>query len=167
MDHNNLISSEEYLNQKIIIEQYKILVESINQLNTTRESSNYFWVTANSIIVTALSYSNTLSDITSINRNTFVGSLFLIGYILCIIWTSYLNTLRKSLEMRYEKILEIEKNFTFKIFQHIYGQVNKKEGKKSLTFKELLIPIIFICIYTLLALDFFFNWNLFKLLDLG
>lgn len=68
--------------------------------------------------------------------------------------------------MRYEKILEIENNFTLKIFQHIYGQVNKKEGKKSLSFKELLVPVIFLGVYTLLAIDFFFNWNFFKLVGL-
>ena len=162
---HNVKNLEMCFNDNVIIVQYKILVESINQLNTTRETSNYFWITANSIIVSALSYTNTLSDLTSIHKNIFVGSLFIIGYMLCIIWASYLNTIRKSLEMRYEKILEIESNFTIKIFHDIYGQVNKKEGKKSLSFKELLVPLIFLGVYTLLALDFLFNWNFFKLLD--
>ncbi len=153
----NLVSSTKIdLNQALTV-QYLMIVESINQINTARETSNYFWITANSIIVTALSYTNTLSDLTSINRNTLVGSLFFIGYLLCLIWASYLNTIRIKVKLHYEKLRLIENYFPIKLFQEIYAHLGKEEGRHSVYVKELLVPLIFISAYTLLGINFFYK----------
>ncbi|MBW8308305.1 MAG: hypothetical protein K0M45_01470 [Candidatus Paracaedibacteraceae bacterium] len=43
-----------------LFEQYRIIYESINQLNMMRETSNPFWLTANGLTISSVSYLNTL-----------------------------------------------------------------------------------------------------------
>lgn len=148
--------------KQIAFEQYKIIVESINQLHNARETSNNFWTAANGLVISAISYGKTISELTSIHNGTLVGSLLLIGGSFCLCWISYLNTIRKSLNIRYEILIETENYFPLKVFQKAYGQVNRKEGNKSLSFKELLVPFIILSAYTFFILDFFFGFNIYS-----
>jgi len=42
--------------KKIALEQYKVIADSINSTNAVRESSNNFWITVNSLLVSVVAY---------------------------------------------------------------------------------------------------------------
>lgn|SRR3989338_3296506 len=152
--------------KNIALEQYKILAESVNQLHNTRETSNSFWTAANGLAISAISYANTLSSLTSASKSTLVTSWLLVGLLFCVCWISYLNTIRKSLNLSYEILIETESYFPLRLFQRAYGRSNKQGGNKSLSFKELLVPCIFLGVYVVLILDILFSWNIFRVLSL-
>ncbi len=129
-------------------EQYKKIIDSIHDLNSTRETSNPFWLTANGITISGISYVNAIGDATSVDKSSVLISLFLIGYLFCLVWINYLNNIRHNLNIRYEILLEIERYLPVKFIQRVYGELNKKEGKWTLTFSELLVPCIFLVAYT-------------------
>lgn len=134
-------------------EQYKMIVDSINLLNNTREYSNPFWITVNGLTISGISYANTLADVTAANKTSLIASLVVLGYLFCLAWVNYLNTLRKSLQIRFEILRELENYYPVKVFQRAYQDLDQKEGKLSLTFNELLVPCIFLGAYT-----FFLMW---------
>ena len=147
-DLNTLTVIQNPQDEERCFEQYKLIIDSVNQLNMSRELSNPFWATVNGVTLTGISFVNDLSEMTRLSKPLLTSFLLSAGYLFCLSWIGYLNTLRKSLETRYEILLEIEKYFPVKFFQKVYGKIHKKEGTLSLSFKELLVPCIFIIAYT-------------------
>mgnify|MGYP001118529857 CR=1 FL=1 len=138
-------------------EQYRMIHDSIHQLNMMRETSNPFWLTANGLTISGISYLNTLGEVTEVNKTTLLFSLVLIGYLFCLVWLNYLNNIRHSLKTRYDILLEVEHYLPIKFAQRVYGTLNKKEGKWTLTFSELLVPCIFIVTYSFFLLRLIFK----------
>ncbi|WP_010297795.1 RipA family octameric membrane protein [Candidatus Odyssella thessalonicensis] len=137
--------------------QYKVIIDSISQLNTIRELSNPFWLTANGITISGISYVNTVEEVAAVNKVALLISLFLVGYLFCLAWITFLNNIRRSLAIRYELLLEVEKYLPVKFIQRVYGDLNKREGKWTLTVSELSVPSIFLVAYTLLLSQLIFK----------
>lgn len=135
-------------NEAHFFDQYRLISESVNQLNMARETSNSFWAAVNGVTITGVSFINALSKITNFSKLFLISFLLTIGYLFCLSWISYLDTIRKSLVIRYEILLEIEKYLPVKFFERTYGEINKKRGILSLSSKEMLVPSIFIAAYT-------------------
>lgn len=137
-------------------EQYKIILDSINQLSIMRESSSNLWITANGIVITAISYIRTFSEITNVNKFSLLVSLLLVGYLFSLTWVKYLNNIRRSINTRYEILLEIENTLPIKFAERVYANLHKREGKWSLTFTEILVPCIFLLVYSIFLLQLLF-----------
>ncbi|AIK97311.1 RipA family octameric membrane protein [Candidatus Odyssella acanthamoebae] len=149
LNMNTITNQEE---KEKSFEQYKMINESIHQINMMRETSNPFWLTANGLTISGISYLNTIGEVTEMNKETLLISLILVGYLFCVVWLNYLNSIRLSLKTRYDILLEIEHYLPIKFAQRVYGNLNKKEGKWTLTFSELLVPCIFIMSYSFFLL---------------
>jgi hypothetical protein len=135
-------------NEEHFFDQYKLIIESVHQLSMARETSNSFWATVNGVTITGVSFVNILAETTKFSKLFLVSFLLATGYLFCLSWISYLNTMRKNLYIRYEILLEMEKNLPVKFFGRVYEEINKKEGISSLSAKEILVPAIFIMAYT-------------------
>lgn len=140
------IKTEE--DKKLAFEQYKEIINTINQLNTVRELSNPFWSTINGVTITSVSFIKTLSEITFLSKPFLAVFLLTAGYLFCACWISYLITINKNIELRYEVLLELEKLFPVKYIHHVYALLHKRGKWLSLSFKELLVPCIFISAYS-------------------
>jgi hypothetical protein len=140
-----------------LFEQYKIINDSIHQLNIMRETSNPFWLTANGLTISGISYINTIGEVTNVNKESLLISLILVGYLFCLVWLNYLNNIRHSLRVRYNILLEAENYLPIKFAQRVYGDLNKKEGKWTSTFSELLVPCIFIMAYSFFLIQIIFK----------
>ena len=136
-------------NEEHFFDQYKLIIESVHQLSMARETSNSFWATVNGITITGVSFVNILAETTKFSKLFLVSFLLVTGYLFCLSWIGYLNTIRKNLYIRYEILLEMEKQLPIKFFGRVYEEINKKEGTSSLSAKEILVPTIFIMAYTL------------------
>lgn len=53
--------------------------------------------------------------------------------------------------------MEIEHYLPIKFIQRVYGTLNKKKGKWTLTFSESLVPCIFIIAYSFFLIKFIFR----------
>lgn len=140
----------------IAVEQYKILVESLNKLHETRESSNNFWVGANGLGVSALAYLRDAQHIEQDHRSFLLVTILVIGILFCLSWFSYLRTIKKSVETRSEVLIKLEKNFPFPIFSTVFSLSKEKAGKAASTVKEMLVPLLFLAGYLFFAILLFF-----------
>jgi len=58
-------------NQDKIMDQYKVLIESVNKSNELRESANNFWVTVHSLGISSIAYIRDASNVES-NQKPFI-----------------------------------------------------------------------------------------------
>jgi len=142
--------------QNIILEQYKMLVESINKINDTRESSNGFWIATNGVGVSILAYIRDAHNISQKQISILLITLIILGIVFSLSWISYLFSIKKSLEVRCDILVKLENTLPVPIFSKIFSLSNEKTSKAELTVKEMFVPSLFLVSYILFAILFFF-----------
>lgn len=142
--------------RKIGFEQYKILVESINKLNETRESSNNFWIGVNGIGVSAIAYLRDTQNIAHYHKHFLLWTLIVIGIFLCFSWISYLTTIKNSLATRGLVLMELEKGFPVPLFSKVFALSHEKASNTPLTQREMLVPYLFLLGYIFFGVLLFF-----------
>jgi hypothetical protein len=155
-NENSPPSPNDETTPNMVFEQYKMLVESINRINDTREVSNNFWVATNGFGVSALAYMRDAQNIHQHHKSFLLTALIIMGTLFCVSWLSYLGTIKKSVEIRSELLVKLEKNFPLPIFSEIFSRSAEKAGKAALTVKEMLIPSVFLMGYLFFAVLLFF-----------
>ncbi|MBS0185844.1 MAG: hypothetical protein JSS34_05830 [Proteobacteria bacterium] len=153
-DKLNLSKSEDL---KLGFEQYKLVSEAQNKSNEIRETSNNFWVTLNTLSLSAIAYVRDSGNLSSTNKAFIIWTLIIIGVTCCFSWLQYLSTLKKTIEIRNRYLIQYEKYFPFPIFTSILKETHKEKGGHSLTFSEMLIPGVFLLGYVFFILLFFFH----------
>jgi hypothetical protein len=81
-------------------EQYKVLLESINQRNQLRESANSFWTTIVGLSFSATAYIREVKSLYLDHKSTILWTLILFGVVACLSWIFYLIDIRKSIDLR-------------------------------------------------------------------
>ncbi len=155
-EFSNLTDIKNEEDRKLAFEQYKEILNTINHLNMVREMSNPFWSTINGVTITSVSFVKVLSEITFLSKPFLAIFLLSAGYLFCISWISYLITVNKNIELRYEILLELEKHFPVKYLHHAYALFHRKSKWLSLSFKEILVPCIFIGAYSCFLISLIF-----------
>ena len=151
-----LMSPKNASENHILLEQYKMLVESINKINDTRESSNSFWIGANGAGLSALAYLRDAQNIYQHHKSFLLMTLIAMGVLFCLSWLSYLATIKKSVEIRGELLVHLEKNLPLQIFSKIFALSEKKADTSALTAKEMFVPGLFLSGYLFSAILLFF-----------
>jgi hypothetical protein len=140
----------------VAFEQYKMLVESLNKINEIRVLSNTFWVTTNSLIISAIAYLIGAKELSQQHKPTLVWTLLGLGFLLAVLWFRSLTFVKKSVDLRNLFLLEFEKHLPAKIFTASLQGTERLKNKTSLTLNEALVPFLFIVGY------FFFSVLLFS-----
>ena len=138
---------EKERDKDIAFEQYKLFADSIGNLSNVRESSNSFWISANTL---GLSWIGHL-----INSDTLGGSmkpvvltiLLAVGMALCLTWFFSLQTIKKNIKLKNNILIEMESYFETKIFSKYLHDSGQQQDKNSLTVKEMLAPLSFLVAY--------------------
>jgi len=142
--------------RKMAFEQYKILVESINKLHETRESSSNFWVGANGLGASALAYLRDTHTLAQSHKHFLLWTLIILGIFLCLSWLSYLKTIKTSLAVRGNILATLEKRFPIPVFSQIFSLSSEKPSKGTLTRREMIVPYLFLAGYLFFAALLFF-----------
>lgn len=133
--------------KKMVFEQYKMLIESINKLHETREYSNNFWIAVHGIVSSAILYMRDTHNIAHQHKLFVILALITMGILLCFSWLRYLITIKKSLSTRGWFLVELEKNFKIPLFSGVFSLPQDQPDKASLTRQEMLVPCIFLAGY--------------------
>ncbi|MEB3701958.1 hypothetical protein Bealeia1_01030 [Candidatus Bealeia paramacronuclearis] len=156
-------SLKDYLSQQsphtteersIILEQYKILVESINHSNSVREQSHGFWMTINTAIIAGVSYIKESHTLPLEHKTSLLWTLIGLGTIFCYFWIIFLLSIKKSINKRNEMLLGMEAYLPIKIFNYIFEPSHDNKGG-SLTLKELTVPVFFLLGYVFLGISLY------------
>lgn len=132
--------------KKIALEQYKVIADSINSTNAVRESANNFWITVNSLLVSAVAYLRGIEGLRE-QQEILIWSALILGVGLCISWLSSLISVKSYNNVRDGMLIEIEKNLPVKIFTASYGATLSDKNKRSLTTREIFVPCMFLIGY--------------------
>jgi ABC-type protease/lipase transport system fused ATPase/permease subunit len=133
-----------------------MLVESLSKLNETRENSNNFWMGANAVGISALSYLRDSQNISQSHKSFLFLTIVILGIFFCLTWLNYLWTIRESLETRNKLLVGLEKNFSIPLFSNIYLLSHKQSVRASLTLKEMTVPFLFLTSYGFFIFILFF-----------
>jgi hypothetical protein len=142
---------KEHENKEMAFEQYKLLLESINKASEVREASNNFWIAVNTLGMSAIAYIRDSQNLIKPHKPIVLWVLISLGVSLCLAWLSYLQTIKKNVDIRNSILLAIESYLPLKIFTQILKLSGRKEGKSSLTFKEMIVPSLFLLGYIAFA----------------
>jgi hypothetical protein len=137
----------------LALEQYKLLVESINKSNDVRELSNNYWITVNALGVSAAAYIKDVQSLAHSHKPLLLWFIISLGIALCLSWLNFLITIKNNIETRNTLLIEIERYFPFKVFTKSIAISGRQQGKGSLTIKEMVLPCLFLISY--LALGYF------------
>jgi hypothetical protein len=148
----NYIHIQNEEERKLAFEQYKVVVESLNNTNTVRESSNNFWTTLNSLLISSIAYLRGLEGVSQEPPTFLIWSVLILGCFLSGSWIRSLLSIKASIDVRYNLLIEIEKYLPVKVFTVSLGVLQRLEDKRSLTLKEMLVPCLFLLGYMILAI---------------
>ncbi len=147
-------------NKNIIIEQYKLILSSLDKLNDIRELANNFWITINIAGLSAIAYLKDQAHLSNANKSYIILTLICIGILVCIGWIRNLHVIKQGINIRNELLIAIEKQFTLKIFTTIIDSVHQNGVKPSITLSQMIVPLIFLFAYLIFACLSIFNKNL-------
>lgn len=138
--------------KQISFEQYKLLLDSINTLNSLREQSNNFWIVVNSMTISAVAFVKEALTLKSDYKVVIVATILSVGFLLCFTWLSYLVAIKEEIFLRQEILMTLEKQFPNQIFSSIIKKIKRRAvAGESLTYNEMFVPGIFLLGYLLFA----------------
>jgi len=144
---NNYLSIKNDEDRKIIFEQYKIITESLNKINDLRETANNFWTGLNAAIIGMIAYIRDAETFCNTQKPMLIFVVIFFGFIMSCSWLSYLSTIKKSVDIRNDILIEIEEILPLKFFKLTIDKMGRKEGYSSLSLKEMLVPLLFLTGY--------------------
>lgn len=142
MKQNIALINKDKIDKTILFEQYRIICESADHITEKRQNMNNFYLTINSFILTVAGYFSTNNFH---NLIPFFASG--IGGIICVIWSTNIDSFKKLNSAKFKVIHELE--------NHLPAQIFKKEEEylykyHKLTSIEKKIPYVFLIFYIIL-----------------
>ena len=142
--------------KKIVFEQYKLLIDSLNNSNTVRETANPYWVTVTGLGLGGISYVKEVTTLPLEHKTIILWTLIGIGIVLCLAWINYLRTMKYTIDIRNRLIEELENYFPAKVFTQVFRLTGGAASQHSLTMREMLIPILFLMGYIAFGVSLYF-----------
>lgn len=145
-DEKELFNSIESYNnyEDHLFEQYKIIVNSSQQITDYRQKANVFFITVHAAIFGLLG--------TLLKSEIVLWFLALpsVGILLCILWRAILKSYKELNSGKFKVIHEIEKKLPLRLFDYEWEVLGR--GKNShiytpTTTKELYITWLFMAIH--------------------
>ncbi|OJX09533.1 MAG: hypothetical protein BGO77_05090 [Caedibacter sp. 37-49] len=137
--------------KNIMLEQYKLILSSLDKLNDIRELANNFWITINIAGVSAIAYLKDQAHLSNANKSYIIYTLICIGILVCIGWIRNLYVIKQGINVRNELLISIEKQFSSKMFTTIIDSVHQNGVKPSITLSQMIVPLIFLFAYLTFA----------------
>ncbi len=154
-DSNDIENKNKELYYKLLIEQYKIMIDTSEKLMDRRQNVSNLYTTICAALVALIGSSIALDS--SKGTATIFLCIGLIIIILSITWIIQLNAFGNNNAGKYEVINTIEAKLPANMFdsEYIY---NKKNGIKSYSKRETLLPFcfIFLAVCFIIASFYFF-----------
>jgi len=136
-------------NQKVLFEEYKLLLQTSEALVVRRQTMNTFFLTANGVLVTMLGLI-TGAKIESNYSYIYPCTLAIVGSLLCLSWKNLVVSYGQLNKGKFAVLSKLEKHLPVSIFDAEWvalGTSKDKKKYKSFTQSEKKIPILFLGVY--------------------
>lgn len=139
--------------KKILFEEYKLLLQTSENLIARRQIMNTFFLTANGVLFSMLG----LITSALIKKDLFMyqATVLTVGALLCISWKSLIMSYGQLNTGKFAVLNKLERYLPVSIFSAEWvalGEGKNKKIYKSFTKSEKIIPILFLSIYILLLI---------------
>ena len=126
-------------NVQLLLEQYKLLVESADRITEKRQNTNNFYLAVNSFIFALASY----LVVTQWTRMPVLISVM--GLLVSLVWLKNIKSYKNLNAAKFKVIHELEERLPTRIYQK--EDQNLRNGYYQLTSIEKWVPIIFAILY--------------------
>ena len=149
-------SEKEYGNdyKSHYLEQYKIYLESIENISDRRQSANKFFLTINTIIISLIGLS--YQEGALINAPSFLIFTIFTGTLFCIIFWFLIRSYKQLNAGKFKVLHRIESKLPLATYEYEWDVLEEGKDKKvyyPFSHIELLIPWLFGIIYLVLFLN--------------
>lgn len=160
-----ILKAADFDNKDVIMEQYKMFVQTSEDLVSRKQAVNTFYVTLNSILLGGIvSVFCALPDfLTGHSYLIYLLTVFLsaIGVTVCLSWITLLYSYSDLNSSKMAIISCIEEHLALKLFDTEWAILTRTIGNKkykSFTVKEVAIAWIFFTLYIILAVASVLAW---------
>lgn len=150
-EFRKLISADAFASQEsvsLLFEQYKLYVESAEQVSQRRATANSFYISVNTILLTTATL---LQD-----KFGYLVLLVLVsGVAVSLFWLFSIHSYRQLNSGKYLIIQEIEQRLPLNLYAYEWGIL--KQGKLfrkywQLSYVEMVVPLVFVGLYLTLSI---------------
>ena len=144
----------------IILEQYKIFVETSEKLVSRRQTVNTFFFSINTLSMSALGLAIGLMGKNAIKIELVTVGIIVVsvaGCFICHAWRTLIHSYNQLNTGKFKIIHLIEKHLPMALFAaewHALDEGENPEIYKASTNSEKIVPIIFMLLYGILGLGF-------------
>lgn len=144
-------------NIQIILEIYKVYVDSMEKVAARRQVSNNFFLAINSSIFLGSAFGTSTYEL---NILSYL-SISVVGILLCLLWIKVNKNFNSLNTVKFKVIHKLEAKLPFGPFQDEWLEL--KEGKDQIDYKpfsliEFKVAQLFILLYTVHFLINLFNY---------
>ncbi|MBQ8173950.1 MAG: hypothetical protein IJ009_00945 [Clostridia bacterium] len=154
-----ILKAADFSNKDVIMEQYKMFVQTSEALVSRKQAVNSFYVTLNSILLGAIV--SVVGGLVASDKVATSGILTagiaiflsLVGGVICCSWITLLRSYGDLNASKMAIIGCIEEHLALKLFDTEWAILSRKIGSrkyKSFTVKEMAVAKIFFVLYALL-----------------
>jgi hypothetical protein len=137
---------------KVLIEQYKLYVEMMDKVSERRHQANSFFLTVNTILITALTGFISLTR-QSVTQYGWIIVAAIVGVVFCLTWRRLIHSYGQLNSGKFKIIHLLETRLPARLFDAEWDALNRGDGTvyKPFTRTEIRVPLAFAMLYGLLA----------------
>ena len=136
--------------KKHLLEQYKLYVEMADRISSRRSNANTFFLSVNTLLVTAIGVLSKLESGFETLNLWWVLTTSFAGILFCWTWLSIINSYRQLNTGKFKVINTIEQKLPLAMYKAEWSYLKPERGisrYKQLTVVEILVPKIFGGVY--------------------
>jgi hypothetical protein len=137
---------------KLLLEQYKVFVESANKVSDRRSTAHTFLLTANTTLITLYGFVLGKDVALSTAKTPWAWLVPLTGFLLTCAWFLLIRSYRTLNGAKFRVIHELEKRLPARLFDLEWEFLKRGESLTHvpLTHIEEYVPAAFACLYAVL-----------------
>lgn len=138
---------------ELLFEQYKLYVELMDKVSERRHQANSFFLTVNTILVTALTSFVALTQQPHLRYGWVIGAV-IAGIIFCLTWCRLIQSYKQLNTGKFEIIHLLETRLPARLFYAEWEVLKRGDGTvyKPFSHEEKRVPIIFLLLYAVLGI---------------
>lgn len=141
--------------KKHLLEQYKLYVEMADRISSRRSKANTFFLSVNTLLVTAIGVLSKLESGFETLNLWWVLTTSFAGILFCWTWLSIINSYRQLNTGKFKVINTIERKLPLAMYKAEWSHLKPERGVskyKQLTVVEIVVPKIFGGVYLVLMI---------------
>jgi hypothetical protein len=134
---------------KVLLEQYKLFVETSSRVSDRRGLANTFFMSVNTALVTIYGLAAGNDAPIQSSAGAAAWLILVAGLTICIGWLALIKSYRTLNRAKFKVILDIEERLAARLFEAEWHYLESGSSGRhvQLTYVEQLVPVVFGLIY--------------------